>query len=75
MQNTIQKSRQCSIFFEKAGILSKNLIALTSSKVSYLLQLFFIGKSLLTWKYTTITGITLPQVKYFNENTFISLAW
>ena len=32
MQNPIQKFRQSSIFFEKPGILSKNLKTLTSSK-------------------------------------------
>ena len=31
MQNTIQKSRQSSIVFEKPGILSENLKTLTSS--------------------------------------------
>ena len=31
MQNTIQKVRQSSIFFEKLGILSENLESLTSS--------------------------------------------
>ena len=31
MQNIIQKSRQSSIFFEKPGVLSENLKALTNS--------------------------------------------
>ena len=31
MQNTMQKFRQSSIFFEKPGILSENLKTLTSS--------------------------------------------
>ena len=35
MQNTIQKFRESSIAFEKAGILSENLESLKLFKVSY----------------------------------------
>ena len=41
MQNTIQKFRQGSIVFEKAGIYSENLKTLTSSNYPAVLNIFF----------------------------------
>ena len=42
MQNAIQKFRQCSIVFEKPGILSRNLKTLTS--YNYLTVQYFLLK-------------------------------
>ena len=59
MQNTIQKFRQSSIVFDKPGILSENLKALTSSNypaVQYFL-LKLRTRFLLTNVYKRVCGI------------------
>ena len=59
MQNTKQKFRQSSIFFEKEGILSGNLKTLMSSKYS-IVQYFLLKlrtRFLLTIAYKRVRGM------------------